>query len=119
MPRSVVIVDDHAAFRARAQDLLEGAGYDVIGSCADGRSGLETISALRPDLVLLDVQLPDVDGFAVVTRLDALAKPPAVVLVSTREAADFGGRLVHSGAAGFITKAELSAASFAAAVAAR
>ena len=114
--RTVVIVDDHADFRAQATELLEAAGYEVVGSCPDGRSALEAISALRPDVVLLDVQLPDIDGFGVLAQVGRLAEGPMVVLVSTREAADYGGRVGRSGAAGFITKAELSAHSLAEAV---
>jgi len=118
--RTVVIVDDHAEFRAQAIELLQVAGYEVVGSCHDGRSALDAISALRPDLVLLDVQLPDIDGFGVMAQVDTLADGgPAVVLISTREAADYGGRVGRSGAAGFITKAELSAHSLARAIARR
>jgi DNA-binding NarL/FixJ family response regulator len=113
MARTAVIVDDHAGFRAQATELLEAAGYDVVGSCPDGRSALGAIVALRPDVVLLDVQLPDIDGFSVLTQLPP---GPAVVLISSREAADYGGRVGRSGAAGFITKAELSARSLAEAV---
>ena len=116
MARTVVIVDDHADFRARAADLLEAAGYEVVASCPDGRSALEAISALRPDVVLLDVQLPDIDGFGVMALVDTVVASPAVVLISTREAADYGGRVRRSGAAGFITKAELSTAALAEAV---
>jgi DNA-binding NarL/FixJ family response regulator len=108
MAQTVVIVDDHARFRAEATELLQAAGYRVIGSCPDGRSALATIPALRPDLVLLDVQLPDLPGFEVLAALDRLPARPAVVLISTREAADYGARLSGSGAEGFISKAELS-----------
>lgn len=116
MARRVVIVDDHADFRARATVLLEAAGYEVVGSCPDGRSALEAIAALQPDVVLLDIQLPDIDGFGVMARFDTVAGNPAVVLISTREAADYGGRVRRSGAAGFITKADLSTAALAQAV---
>lgn len=116
MGRSVVIVDDHVGFRQGASELLRAAGYDVVAACADGRSAVDAIALLRPDIVLLDVQLPDIDGFAVIERLGA-ADRPAIVLVSSREAADYGTRLAGSGAAGFITKADLSASSFGAVVA--
>lgn len=107
--RSVVVVDDHAGFRAQAAQLLEAAGYEVVGSCPDGRSALAAISKLHPDVVLLDVQLPDTDGFRLITQLDAGCEGPAIVLISSREAVDYGARVGRSGAAGFITKAELSA----------
>ncbi len=119
MTSTVVIVDDHADFRALATELLEAAGYEVVGSFPDGRSALDAISALRPDVVLLDVQLPDIDGFCVMAEVEGLSGGPTVVLISTREAADYGGRVARSSAAGFITKAELSADSLAQAVAGR
>jgi DNA-binding NarL/FixJ family response regulator len=119
MAPTVVIVDDHADFRSQATELLEAAGYEVVGSCSDGRSALDAIAALCPDVVLLDVQLPDIDGFGVLAQIDALADGPTVVLISTREAADYGGRVGRSGAAGFITKAELSGHALARAVAPR
>lgn len=111
MARTAVIVDDHAPFRAQAALLVEAAGYEVVASCGDGRSALAAISELRPDLVLLDVQLPDTDGFQLMAQLDGGLDPPTVVLVSSRDAADYGTRIRRSGAAGFITKAELSAQS--------
>jgi DNA-binding NarL/FixJ family response regulator len=119
MARTIVIVDDHADFRAQATELLEAAGYEVVGSCPDGRSALNAISALRPDVVLLDIQLPDIDGFELMAQVDILSGSTTVVLISTREVADYGGRVARSGAAGFITKAELSAYSLAQAVARR
>lgn len=112
--RTAVIVDDHAGFRAEASKLLEAAGYEVIGSCPDGHSALALLGKVRPDLVLLDVQLPDMDGFGLLHRLGGDVDVPLVVLVSTREAADYGRRVERSDAAGFITKAELSAESLAA-----
>lgn len=116
---TVVIVDDHAGFRAQAAQLLEAAGYEVVGSCPDGRSALAAISNLRPDVVLLDVQLPDTDAFRLITQLDAGGEGLTIVLISSREAADYGARVNLSGAAGFITKAELSAQALAQMVARR
>jgi len=109
--RTVLIVDDHDGFRAQAADMLQAAGYDVVGSCADGRSALAAISALGPEVVLLDVQLPDTDGFRLITELGPGQQRPTIVLISSREAADYGTRVGRSRAAGFITKAELSAQS--------
>jgi DNA-binding NarL/FixJ family response regulator len=112
VPRTVVVVDDHAGFRAHAVELLEAWGFAVVGACPDGRTALDIITDLRPDVVLLDVQLPDIDGFGVMARLDPAARP-RVVLTSTRERADYGPRVGASGAAGFISKADLSPASLA------
>jgi DNA-binding NarL/FixJ family response regulator len=111
--RTIVIVDDHADFRAHAGELLEAAGYEVVGSCPDGRSALTAIAELCPDVVLLDVQLPDIDGFGVIEQVDGRVDGPIVVLISTRDAADYGARVARSGAAGFISKEDLSARSLA------
>ncbi|MEP6476269.1 MAG: response regulator transcription factor [Actinomycetota bacterium] len=105
---TVLIVDDHEAFRTSARALLEADGFDVIGEAADGREAVEAVALLRPDVVLLDIQLPDEDGLAVAERLAAAADPPAVVLISSRDAAAYGPRLPASPARGFISKSGLS-----------
>jgi DNA-binding NarL/FixJ family response regulator len=110
MATSVLIVDDHPSFRASARMLLEAEGYEVVGEAEDGARALAAARDLRPDLVLLDVQLPDIDGFEVSSRLTANGDPPAVVLVSSRDSGDYGSLAGDSGARGFIPKAELSAA---------
>jgi len=89
--------------------LLEAEGFDVVGEAGDGASALEAVRRLRPDLVLLDVQLPDTDGFAVTAELVRDGAGPQVVLTSSRDAADFGPLITESGARGFIPKAEVSA----------
>jgi len=104
----VLIVDDHAGFRSFARSLLESEGYVVVSEAEDGRSAIAAVSESRPDVVLLDVQLPDMDGFEVTRRLLASPDPPPIVLTSTRDAADYGQRLESSGARGFIPKSELS-----------
>ena len=109
MPCTVLIVDDHPGFRTRARALLVGAGYQVVGEAPDGESAVSVAMDLAPDVVLLDVQLPDITGFEVVRRLRNEANPPAVVLISSREASDYGSRIVRSGAVGFISKSDLSA----------
>ncbi len=107
--KTVLIVDDHEGFRATARRLLESEGYDVVGEAIDGPSGITSARELRPDLVLLDVQLPGIDGFAVARELTADGPgAPAVVLTSTRSAADYGPLIAASGARGFVPKAELS-----------
>jgi len=109
MPRTVLIVDDHAGFRASARRLLEANGFEVVGEAADGQSGIASARNLKPDLVLLDIQLPDLDGFAVAAEIASAGNsPPAIVLTSTRSAAEFGGLVVESGALGFVPKSELS-----------
>lgn len=110
---SVLIVDDHDAFRASASALLEAEGFDVIGEAPDGATALSEVERLRPDLVLLDVRLPDLDGFTVAERLATTGEPPAVVLISSREAAVYGGRVERAPARGFIAKRELSGAKLA------
>jgi DNA-binding NarL/FixJ family response regulator len=108
MATSVLIVDDHPSFRASARMLLECEGFDVIGEAEDGMSGLEAVSRLHPDVVLLDVQLPDIDGFDVAARLTGGVDAPTVILVSSRDGSDFGPLVTRSGARGFVPKAELS-----------
>ncbi len=108
MAATVLIVDDHAPFRAVARTLLEAEGYVVVGEATDGRSAIAATAALEPTLVLLDVQLPDVDGRDLVPRLGGAG----VVLVSSRERSSFGRRLRESGALGFLAKDELSGPAF-------
>ncbi|HEV2811828.1 MAG TPA: response regulator transcription factor [Solirubrobacteraceae bacterium] len=107
---TVLIVDDHPSFRATARLLLEADGYAVVGEAADGTSALRRAAELEPDVVLLDVNLPDLDGFAVAERLTRDGAGPAVVLCSSRDAADFGDQIDRSGARGFVAKADLSGA---------
>jgi DNA-binding NarL/FixJ family response regulator len=104
-----LIVDDHPSFRATARVLLEAEGFDVVGEAADGASALTEAGRLQPEVVLLDVQLPDIDGFDVAARLTAgNAGSPVVILVSSRDSSDFGPLVMRSGARGFVPKAELS-----------
>jgi DNA-binding NarL/FixJ family response regulator len=109
-PKRVLIVDDHEEFRSRAHDLLSAAGYCVIGEASDATSGLAEVRRLRPDLVLLDVQLPDGDGFTVAGKLAGVDGAPRVILISSREAVDYGSRIAQSRASGFIHKPELTRA---------
>ena len=108
MDCTVLIVDDHPSFRASARVLLESEGFQVIGEAVDGASALTEAGRLRPQLVLLDVQLPDIDGFDVAARLTREGPGPAVILVSSRDSSDFGPLVSRSGARGFVPKAELS-----------
>lgn len=103
---TILVVDDHPSFRRCARALLEADGFDVVGEAEDGAGALSAIGELHPEVVLLDVQLPDMDGFAVLERLGT--DRPQVVLVSSREASDYNGLIRASGARGFIAKAELT-----------
>jgi DNA-binding NarL/FixJ family response regulator len=111
MATTVVIVDDHERFRASARAMLELEGYEVVGEAADGSSGLALVAALGPQLVLLDVSLPDTSGFEVARRLGPSAAE--VVLVSSRDVPDYGAAAEESGARGFIPKDQLSGSALA------
>jgi DNA-binding NarL/FixJ family response regulator len=114
---TVLIVDDHAGFRAAARALLEAGGFDVIGEAADGAAAIAAVERLRPAIVLLDVQLPDLDGFVVAERLAAAdAEVPAVVLTSSRSVASIRWRLALNPKWRFIPKAQLSGEALAAAL---
>lgn len=106
-------MDDHAAFRAAARSLLEADGLRVVGEAGDGDEAVRKTLRLRPQGVLLDVQLPGRDGFVVARELSSLADPPAVVLVSSRDASDYGTQLAEALVRGFLTKRELSGAAVA------
>jgi DNA-binding NarL/FixJ family response regulator len=105
---TVLIVDDHQTFRETARRLLESEGFDVIGEAESGELAVAKAAELMPDLVLLDVQLPDIDGFEVSRRVTGSGRAPAVIIVSSRDGGDYGPLVATSGARGFVTKAELS-----------
>jgi DNA-binding NarL/FixJ family response regulator len=104
----VLIVDDHPSFRASARVLLESEGFDVVGEAEDGASAISETWRLMPEIVLLDVQLPDTDGFDVAAQITSRGGAPAVILVSSRDSSDFGPLVSRCGAMGFVPKAELS-----------
>ena len=104
----VLIVDDHAGFRASARRMLEADGFEVVAEAGTGAEALLAADSWKPQLVLLDVHLPDVQGFDVAERLTVNGSAPAVVLTSSHEASDFGPLVERSGARGFIAKSDLS-----------
>jgi DNA-binding NarL/FixJ family response regulator len=106
--RRVLVVDDHPSFRSCVRALLTSEGFEVVGEAEDGESALALTAELSPDLVLLDIQLPDISGFEVVSRLHERNPELEIVLVSSRDQNVYGSSLGASGARGFITKDELS-----------
>lgn len=113
---TVLIVDDHDGFRSFARTMLQADGFEVVGDAGDGESALDAVTRHHPAVVLLDVHLPGIDGFEVAERLAELDEAPAVVLISTRDAASLRRRLATTPADGFIRKDELSGAAVAALV---
>ena len=110
MATRVLIVDDHPSFRATARVLLETDGFEVVGEAEDGAGAIAAVARIRPDLVLLDVQLPDMTGFDVAARVTQDGSLVDVVLTSSRDGRDFGPLVAASGARGFVPKADLSGA---------
>ena len=108
MSKTVLVVDDHAGFRSRVRLLLEAEGYEVVGEAADGAEAIAEAARLRPEIVLLDVQLPDLDGFDVAARLTVNGDAPAIVLTSSRDWSDSVDLIERSGARGFVRKDQLS-----------
>jgi CheY-like chemotaxis protein len=110
----VLIVDDYAPFRDNARGLLEGGGFDVVAEAEDGVTALRLAQELGPEIVLLDVHLPDLDGFEVARRLRDLDPAPVVVLTSSRD--DYAPLVEASAARAFIRKDALSAEALASAL---
>lgn len=104
----LLIIDDHAGFRESASVLLDGEGISVVGSAATGEEGVSEVTRLGPDVVLLDIHLPGVDGFATAERLAVLANPPAVILISSRARSSYGSKIDQAPVRGFLPKHELS-----------
>jgi DNA-binding NarL/FixJ family response regulator len=104
----LVLVDDHDGFRRLAAATLDGDHFEVVGEAATAGSAVQVASALRPSLVLLDIALPDGDGFEVADRLARLDSPPVVVLISSRHRDDYGRRLERPSVAGFLSKDQLT-----------
>jgi two-component system, NarL family, nitrate/nitrite response regulator NarL len=107
---TILIIDDDPRFRTQAGALLEADGFEVVGQAVDGGSGLHAVESLRPDFVLIDIGLPDIDGFEVARSLAIEGPPPLVVLTSTRDARAYGRRLAEIECLGFIPKERVSGA---------
>ena len=105
---TILIVEDHPSFLAVARFLLETDGFVVVGVATDGASAVRETLRVSPEIVLLDVSLPDMDGFEVASRLRAAGTSSRIVFTSSRDGSDFGSQIADSGGSGFIAKAELS-----------
>lgn len=110
MAPSILIVDDHLPFRSQARQLLERQGFSVVGEAADAPSAIKAVMDIRPDVVLLDVYLGDVNGFEVAEQIHSCAPATRVVMTSGNDRATFTSRLRRTSAAGFIPKTELTRA---------
>jgi DNA-binding NarL/FixJ family response regulator len=106
MRTRVLVVDDQPPFRAVVREMLICAGFDVVGEAADGAGALVAQVALQPDVVLLDVRLPDTSGVDIARAMTSQDRPPTVILTSTD---DYRYAVAESGAAGFVPKSELTA----------
>ena len=113
MRPSVLIVDDHAGFRESARGLLEAEGFDVVGVAGDSDEALAAVSRLRPDLVLLDIRLPGVDGFGTAEMLARLDPAPVVVVTSSHPASSYRSQLAMAPVRGFLAKGDLTGAALA------
>jgi DNA-binding NarL/FixJ family response regulator len=109
MQRRVLVIDDNSAFRGALGRLLASGDFVVVAEAATGATGVRLARAYEPDVVIVDVQLPDTDGFAVAEQLAELDRPLDVILTSSLDSSDFGALVTESSARGFIAKAELSA----------
>lgn len=116
MARRVLIVDDHARFRRTARRALEGDGWTIVGEASDGEEALHAVRALEPDVVVIDVGLPGMSGLEMARRVCEEMPELLVVVISTRDSADYHELAVANGARGFLPKAELSGAALAALV---
>jgi DNA-binding NarL/FixJ family response regulator len=108
VPLQVLIVDDHASFRRLASRVLTEAGFEVVGEAIDGASAVHEAAALRPDVVLLDIVLPDRSGLAVAAELTAGPHAPRVVLTSSRGRSDFGTAFEWPAGCEFVPKHRLT-----------
>jgi DNA-binding NarL/FixJ family response regulator len=108
--RRVLVVDDHPSFRRCATAMLTAEGFDVVGEVEDGASALAAVAEQGPELVLLDIQLPDLDGFEVARRLLADDPELRIVLISSRDRSQYGSLVDASGVLGFVCKDDLTGA---------
>jgi DNA-binding NarL/FixJ family response regulator len=106
MNERVLIVDDHPLTRSALAALLSGNGFDVVGEAADGKEAIESARDLQPDLVLLDLTMPELDGLSALPGLRSAASACEVVVLTASESEDNLLSAIRAGAAGYLLKSE-------------
>lgn len=110
MAVTILIVDDHDGFRAWAREMLEREGLMVVGEASSGSEAIRAARDLLPDVVLLDVRLPDRNGFEVAEVIAQVRCAPLIVMTSSHDPSDYRRRIAASSARGFVPKHDLSRA---------
>jgi DNA-binding NarL/FixJ family response regulator len=106
-PLRVLIVDDQEPFRSAARLVVDLAdGFVVIGEAETAEEALEMVAAEPPDLVLMDINLPGIDGLEATRRLSESSPGVRVLVLSTYEAGEFESRAIAAGAIGFVSKSD-------------
>jgi DNA-binding NarL/FixJ family response regulator len=101
----VLIVDDQLPFREASRMVVDLTdGFDVVGEAESGEQAVELTASVDPDLVLMDVQMPGIDGLEATRRIMACDDPPHVLVMSTHESGNFEEPALAAGAAGFLPK---------------
>jgi len=101
---TVLLVDDHATMRAGFRMILEASGVQVAGEAATGREAIDRAAVLDPDVVFMDVQMPDMDGIEATRRIVASGSRASVVIVTTFDRDDYLFAALDAGASGFLLK---------------
>ena len=112
MPRSVLVVDDDSSFRQLAIGLLRSWGHDVVGEAGSVAEAVERVTELRPDTVLIDIGLPDGDGFQLTARMRLMSWQPRVLLISSDPSAATDSEAWQAGAVGFVPKTDMTGSQF-------
>lgn len=112
MPRSVLVVDDDSSFSQLAIGLLRSFGHDVVGEAGSIAEAVERAAELRPDTVLIDIGLPDGDGFQLTARMRLMSWQPRILLISSDSSAATDSEARRAGAVGFIAKTDMTEAQF-------
>ena len=102
----ILIVDDHEALRAGVRAVLESRGFEVCGEAADGQEALARAQQLRPDLVILDITMPVLDGFSAAREIHKRLPGVGILLLSMHESASMVNVAKSSGARGYVAKSE-------------